>query len=363
MKREIICRWAAAAALAFAGTSWRAVAVEPAEAAGLLSRTSSDEELNKISLSYRMGLNIKVDFNKLGGFARIGDPGPATGANFDRTYEQGGYNRVDIWDNFEGRTWFYGYDNPEALQGDYVVLQSSASPANRSVEGKEESVQHGVELAYTRQLARGKYGKLGAEVSFSYVPLSISDSTPLKGTVDRILDRYDTGGVNPPLAPFHGSFDQPNARISSSPNRDRVLLRQEADILGERTLEADVFVFRLGPSHEFLIKGRLSGNLGAGLTLAIADADFSYRETVSIPGVGTQTRSASSSSQDFLVGWYAGAALSFRVANHTDVFAGAYFQSAGDAVTKSGRGDLGSKEGVLDLDEAVVVNFGISYSF
>src|SRR2546425_10994055 len=61
------------------------------------------EPLNKISLSYRMGLNITVDFKKLGGLAAIGNPGPATGVA-NRTYDDGSYNRPDVSGSLDGYT-------------------------------------------------------------------------------------------------------------------------------------------------------------------------------------------------------------------------------------------------------------------
>ena len=79
--------------------------------------------LNRIGVGYRMGLNITVDFKKLGGFPAISDPGPALGIA-DRTYDNGSYNRVDISTNAGGLTWFWGYENPGQLQGNALVMES-----------------------------------------------------------------------------------------------------------------------------------------------------------------------------------------------------------------------------------------------
>src|SRR5215813_4119479 len=62
---------------------------------------------NRFGLNYRMGLNISVDFRKLGGLA-LSQPGPATGSAVNRTYDNG-YNRVDSSTNAGGVTWFWGY--------------------------------------------------------------------------------------------------------------------------------------------------------------------------------------------------------------------------------------------------------------
>src|SRR3954467_4203873 len=60
---------------------------------------------NRIGLSYQMGLNITVDFRRLGGLA-LSSPGPATGTTVNRTYDNG-YNRVDISTNAGGLTWHW----------------------------------------------------------------------------------------------------------------------------------------------------------------------------------------------------------------------------------------------------------------
>ena len=67
-------------------------------------RPPEPELRNKVGLSYRMGLNITVDFKKLGGYPSVGNPGPATGSAVDRTYDNGSYNKVDISGNAGGQT-------------------------------------------------------------------------------------------------------------------------------------------------------------------------------------------------------------------------------------------------------------------
>src|SRR5580765_8982885 len=71
--------------------------------------------LNRIGLNYRMGLNISVDFHRLGGLA-LSDPGPAHGSAVNRHYDNG-YNLVDSSTNAGGYTWFWGYNSPNSVQG------------------------------------------------------------------------------------------------------------------------------------------------------------------------------------------------------------------------------------------------------
>src|SRR5881398_2810121 len=68
---------------------------------------ASLEFKNRIGISYRMGLNITVDFKKLGGLG-LSDPGAATGGAVNRNYDNR-YNRVDSSGNANNQTWYWGY--------------------------------------------------------------------------------------------------------------------------------------------------------------------------------------------------------------------------------------------------------------
>src|SRR5258705_2754319 len=82
----------------------------------------SPEYKTRIGLSYLMGLNITVDFKRLGGLA-LSNPGSPNGAAMNRNYDNG-YNRVDVSTNAGGLTWYWGYQNANSAQGDNLSLQS-----------------------------------------------------------------------------------------------------------------------------------------------------------------------------------------------------------------------------------------------
>src|SRR4029077_7260112 len=101
------------------------------------------------------------------------------------------YNRVDNSGNnhgpgFENTTWYWGYGNSGALQGDSIVLNSSSSPANAVSKNREEGPQHGFEITYSRELYRDKGWRFGVETALGYSPLSVTDSRTLMNRVDRI---------------------------------------------------------------------------------------------------------------------------------------------------------------------------------
>jgi len=310
-------------------------------------------------------MNITVDFKKLGGFAAISDPGPALGIA-NRSYDNGSYNRVDISGNAGGQTWYWGYEEPGQLQGNGLVMESASAPNNVTSKNRDDDPQHGFEISYQRELHRAEKWRLGVEAAFGYTSIDVSDSRLLHGSVNKIIDTYSTEGVIVPNAPYHGTFEGPGPLISALPTRMTTVLSREATITGERNLNSDVYTLRLGPYFEVPIYKRLYGILSGGLTLAVGDTDFSYRETVTIEGSGSVTRSSSGSQTDFLVGGYAAATLGYHFTDEWSGFAGFQFQAAGKSVTDSAirNGEAESKkQSVLDMGEAMMLVFGVSYSF
>jgi hypothetical protein len=320
---------------------------------------------NRISLSYRMGLNVTADFKNLGGFVSTNNPGPATGGVADRTYDNG-YNRVDIANNdhgpgFENTTWYWGYTDPNSIQGGSLVLNNSSSPANGVSRNNANDPQHGLEIAYSRELHRAQNGwKFGLEGALGYTFLSIDDSRTLRASVTRLTDWYPRpGNPVPPPAPYAGTYAGPGTVIGSEPfSRTITNIVSEALVDGARSLDAHVFSLRMGPYAEVPLNDRFSLYFSGGLYLVAGQTRFSFKETVTIPGVGSQTRSGSGWQTDFLVGGYVGGNVEYALSEEVGLFVGAQLQSAGRVVN-----DEKGKKAIINLDKSVVVSFGASYSF
>lgn len=324
--------------------------------------------LNKLSLSYRMGINLTVDFKKLGGFALQSDPGPASG-NYNRTYDNGSYVKIDSSTNAGGLTWFWGYQNASQLQNGGLVMQSSTSPNDATSKNHENDPQNGMELSYMRELYRdAENWKVGLEAALGYTHVAVNDRRSLLNHINQITDTYSIpGGVVAPLPPYNGTYKGPGALIGAVPtDRTTTVVSSEALIVGDRSVDSDVFMLRLGPYMEVPLYKKLSFIFDGGLLLAVGFTDFHYRESVTIEGSGTVSRSSSGSQDDFLWGGYVGGALSYAITDRWSVLAGVQLETAGTSVanSKTRLGDPASrKQSVLDLGEAVLVNIGVSYSF
>jgi hypothetical protein len=93
---------------------------------------------NRVSLSYRMGLNITADFKGLGGFAARTDPGANTLPGQSRQYDDG-YVQPDIR-GLPNLTWNWGYYNratppPGTASIDLHSSSSGASAVSSEING------------------------------------------------------------------------------------------------------------------------------------------------------------------------------------------------------------------------------------
>src|SRR5438552_5371872 len=217
----------------------------------------SPETKNRIGLSYRIGLNMTVDFRKFGGLA-LSDPGPRSGTTVNRNYDNG-YNRVDSSTNAGGQTWYWGYQNSRSVQGDNLVLQSYSTLNNANSNNRQEDPQHGFEFNYLRELYHKEHWRLSAEAALGYSHISIIDTRALRNTVYRTNDTFALNGVIPPNAPYYGTYEGPGPLISSNPSdRTTDVLVRSATITGDRNLDANVFTLRLGPYLEIPLNDRFT---------------------------------------------------------------------------------------------------------
>jgi hypothetical protein len=283
-----------------------------------------ERPIQRINVSYRMGLNITADFKKLGGLAALSNPDLHSDANFGgntvRTYDQGGYLGVDSTGNNHGpgeenRTWYYGYNNASANQGTALSLTSSSSPATAVSKNNSDDPQHGFEISYDRELWQKGRWHFGVEGGLGYTHIAVSDSRTLIARVNRVTDTFAVPeGVTLPPAPYEGSYTGPGAVISDQASRETtVVSSSENTIVGERKLDADVFSLRLGPYAEVPLNDRFSLLFSGGLYLAVGNSKFSFNETVTVAGAGTEVHSGSHSDTDFLVGGYIGGNLDYAL--------------------------------------------------
>jgi hypothetical protein len=363
--KQNVCVTAATAlslGLAVAQNASSTVAADAARVADAIEKQETKKQ--KISVSYRLGMNLTVDFKKLGGFGNPNDPGPDTGSAENRTYDDG-YSFVDSSGNAGGSTWYWGYTDPSSIQGNSMVLHSTTSPSTGTSKDNDDGVNHGFEVSYQYEIHRDpeKHWRWGAEAAVGFTKLTVDDTSVVRNEVNEITDTFSVpGGVFViPAAPYAGTFNGPGPLLSSdlgTGDRVRTVLSKVTTITGRRELDADLYLIRLGPYFEYPLNEKWNVFANAGLNMVIGDMDFAYTETVEFQGNVRAVRQNSGNEMDFLVGAYLGGGVNYAIDENWSLLGGVQFQTAGRSVTKGG-----GKEAILDMRESYVFTLGVSYSF
>ena len=325
---------------------------------GIRFHSKKAPQRNQVSVGYRMGINVAVDFKGMGGFAPMTDPGPATGGGVDRFYDNGA-NQVDSSGNSGGVTWFWGYGNGAQVPGnDTLVMDSNGSTSRANKLDVDENLTHGPEVTYRRDIDRLWKGRWGVEGSFAYTWMDVQNNSMFNNTVTILSDAYVLNGVIPPQPPYQGTANGPGPVISDSPQRVTTVSTQGALVVGTRTFEADLYNFRLGPYWEIPLHDRVAVSLSGGLALTVVDGEFSYRESVSITGAGTRTRAGSDSQTDLAAGGYVAATLVYALREQWDLYGSVQYVNLGHYEQSDA-----DRDAVVDFDDSIYFSVGVGYRF
>jgi hypothetical protein len=316
---------------------------------------------NRFGLSYSMGFNAPVSFKNLGGYSALSVPRLTLDGNL-YNYDNG-FVLPDSGTANSGQTVYWGYDSASQVSGNTITMQRSSSEAIASSNDHFDNPMSGVEITYNRELIRKKSWRGGLEGAFGYNYMSIHDGSVQSANVTRVNDVFAFPAVPPPqvpTAPYIGRLDQPLQQaldynpISSTTTE----ILQGASIAGQRDFSANLFSLRLGPYFEIPLSKSINFTLSGGFALMYVDSEFSYNETVTIPGLKPLPQQASGSATGWLPGGYVAGAFSLALSDAWAFVAGAQFESVGQYTQT-----LNGKQATLDLSKSIFVTLGLSYSF
>src|ERR1051325_6590307 len=311
---------------------------------------------NRLSVSYRLGFNIKANLRSLGAVAASfpgsmpSSPGTAT-SGVNHEYDNG-YNRVDSTGNLNrsglgSETGYWGYASASQIVGDNVVMTSS-HPGNLASD-LEDSPHHALELTYGRELGRWGHVRYGFEVALGNTALDFNNTvTPVTATLT--ADAYALRGIVAPAAPYAGSFAGPGAVISDVPQRipANVTTGFNADVVG----------LKIGPYFEFPITKRFSATLGVGGAAVSMNSKLTFTESVTVSGTTGIIRSVTDSRSEWLVGGYGAVSLSYEVSDSVRVVAGVQYQHVNNYTHQ-----VSDKAVDVDLGKTFFATIGVSLSF
>lgn len=323
--------------------------------------------LNGWSLAPSVGLNIRTTFKSLGGFTTQTAVGAAIGG-VDHNYDDG-FNRMDTNVGLPGDTWNWGFSNvSQTPPFDNTVRMNSSSSAADLTSQSGSDYKLGLEVRYRRQIGVLENLRWGIEGVFSWHDLSAEENHSLAGTVTRITDTYSLNN-NPIPAPFTGTAGGPGPLISDIPARTPTVIPSGAVVTGQSKLDAALFAIKLGPQVEWRPSpaSRWGLTLNAGLAAAIANSEFTFSESVTIPSMGpglqpgvsaTQTRAGSGSTAEVLLGGYAGLSASYKFTDRLSLIGAGQYQNLGTfSQTVAG------KKAEIELGNTILLSLGLRYSF
>jgi hypothetical protein len=329
------------------------------------------DSTNRVTVSLRMGFNIKGGFRGTGSTFALGAPlsSPQFTSRGDRYNYDNGYVLPDKIRSKDGYTWYWGYDNAgqiDAANSTIAFQKTSAAGLPRGGDS-DDTPYYGVDVAYDYLLHKDEDHHLyyGLEVGANWMPISFGGNGRYNLSLSQTTDTYSyTPGTTPPGylsgdLPYQGSYQGPGFVLNYPRVGRSTALAGSATLLVQQDFDSDLWGFRVGPYVDYMPATNVDLHVSGGFAMGILTANASWKETL-IPNGGGVTTSLSGSGNDvgWLGGFYVGMDAEYRFNHRWSALAGVQFQDLGNY-----NHNFGGRSVDLDLSQSVFVNVGISYSF
>jgi hypothetical protein len=306
-----------------------------------------------------VGFNISANFSEQGTFPVSGSD-PANGLFDD------GYVRTDSSGNLFGQTSNWGYQN--SSQYDYanqkLTMQATSSYSTSGSSKDDGGPFPGFDMAYGDNLWYWKHARVGWELGFGLLPITIKDNSSMAATVNNSVYTFGTpNSDNEPIpsAPYQGGFNRQDGdrTILSSPNNPNGTPLPPANgmVTGTRQLDEMLYTIRLGPSFYWDLTDDFGMSLGAGPAVGIVNGNYKYNETITSGGVSAHN-SGEFGTTDVIYGGYVNGTLMYHVLDNADFYLSAQYMPLGNASFSSG-----GRSAELNLGGQVYVSLGINWPF
>ncbi len=318
----------------------------------------TDDWTRHFHIGGMVGLNISGNFHMNGNFTVAGN-NPSKGLFDD------GYVRVDQTGNAGGLpgvglTSFWGYNNASQYDAANHRLAMHAVTGFSATESSSSDVapSPGFDLAYGANYWYWKHARVGWEMGFDLLPISLKDNHPLSATANSATYFFDTGNLILPGAPYQGGSSGVGPVISGAPSSIVTNGATSTTATGSRTLDAIIYSVRLGPSFEWDMGEHMGMSLSAGPAVGIVSGTYSFNEDISVGGGPTAHNNGSFSNVGIQYGGYFNATFMYHITSSADFYLGAQYMSMTDYNISSG-----GRSANLDLSGQVYVSAGISWPF
>ena len=270
--------------------------------------------------------------------------------------------RTDNTGNAFGYTGYWGYNNTSQYNAGAHTLTMTAATSFSSNNSAKESggAFPGFEMAYGGNLWYWKHARVGWELGFGLLPISITDDQSMPASVSQSAYTFNTGGIVVPNAPYQGGFNrdgEPTIPVPLNITPSSTTNIPNGMVTGSQKLDVMLYTVRLGPTMYWDLTEHVSLSLGAGPAVGLVSGDYKYNEIITASGVSAYN-SGKISGTDFVYGGYVNATVLCHVMDNGDIFAGAQFMPMSNA-TISGGGRMGR----LNLGGQVYFTVGVNWPF
>jgi len=300
-----------------------------------------------------VGMNISADFSMKGTFDIAGNA--AAAGNYSDGYVHPGNNAF-------GQTGSWGYNNASQYNptGGSDGMGSLAMHSVTSFTAGGSSHEDGgpfpgFDMAYGDNLWYWKHARVGWELGFSLLPVTIKNNVSTAATVNQSTYTFDTGGIVLPQAPYQGGFGGQGPTISDNPAITQSV--SSGTVAGSQELDVMVYALRLGPSFYWDLDEYLGFAFGAGPAVGLVSGNYKFNETVSAGGISSPNHGEFSSTK-LTYGGYVNGTLLYHVINDADFYLSAQYMPMGSTTFNDG-----GREGKLNLGGQVYISLGISWPF
>ena len=309
----------------------------PDSSAFLRIPPDTDDWTRHFRIGALVGMNISANFSMNGTFGISGN-NPSQGI-----FDNNSYVRTDNTGNAFGYTGYWGYNNPSQYNaGAQTLTMTAATSFSANNSAKENGgVFPGFEMAYGGNLWYWKHARVGWELGFGLLPISITDNESMPASINQSSYTFDTGGIVVPSAPYQGGFNrdgEPTIPVPLNITPSSTTNIPNGMVTGSQKLDVMLYTLRLGPTMYWDLTDHISLSLGAGPAVGLVSGDYKYDEMITASGVSAHN-SGQNRGTDFVYGGYVNATVLCHVMDNGDIFAGAQFMPMSDATISGWRPD------------------------
>jgi hypothetical protein len=186
---------------------------------------------------------------------------------------------VDTTGSANSQTRKFGYDYQDQIvsHGCGQAIEYHNYRSEVSDFSGENDPSHGIELLYEREVSMIGTCPVGFEIGFGYSRVDVSGTH--RGNVFQTTDTYT--GPDPWFnrAPFDSAKNRDTVPLYATPTRREAAYTQ-GEATASRSLEANIFGLRLGPSIKWPIAKHLELGVSGGFAAAFIDSEFAYSDSI-----------------------------------------------------------------------------------